>query len=91
MKQSNSTIKKKVQILNFFPLLRTQFIFQHPIFCTYHRPNFHLPEGRVQCLEIVRALHFVFLPPRKRGWLRYYATSLKVKGSIPEGVTGIFH
>jgi len=30
---------KKIQILNFFPLLCTQSIFQHPIFCTYHCPN----------------------------------------------------
>jgi hypothetical protein len=24
-------------------------------------------------------------------WLRYYATNLKVAGSIPDGVIGIFH
>ena len=26
-----------------------------------------------------------------RGWLRHCATSLKVAGSIPDGITGIFH
>jgi len=26
-----------------------------------------------------------------RSWLRHYATSRKVAGSIPDGVTGIFH
>ena len=26
-----------------------------------------------------------------RSWLRHYATSPKVAGSIPDGVTGIFH
>jgi hypothetical protein len=24
-------------------------------------------------------------------WLRYYATNMKVAGSIPDGVIGIFH
>jgi hypothetical protein len=28
---------------------------------------------------------------RWRGWLRHCATSRKVTGSIPDGVTGIFH
>jgi hypothetical protein len=28
---------------------------------------------------------------RWRSWLRYCATSRKVAGSIPNGVTGIFH
>ena len=72
-------------------MLRTQSIFQHPFFCTYHCPNFHLPEGRVQCLEIFRAIHFVFFPPCKCCWLRHYATSLQVTGSITDGVIGIFH
>ena len=29
--------------------------------------------------------------PRWRSWLRHCATSQKVAGSIPDGVTGIFH
>ena len=28
---------------------------------------------------------------RWRSWLRHYATSPKVAGSIPDGVIGIFH
>ena len=28
---------------------------------------------------------------RWRSWLRHYATSQKVAGSIPDGVIGIFH
>jgi len=28
---------------------------------------------------------------RWRSWLRYCATAWKVAGSIPDGVTGIFH
>ena len=31
------------------------------------------------------------LGPRWRSWLRHCATSQKVAGSIPDGVTGIFH
>ena len=91
MKQSNSTIKKTVQILSFFPLLHTQSIFQHPTFFTYQHPTFPLPEGRMQYFEIFRAIDFVLFPSRKSGWLRHYATSLKVTGSIPDGVIGIFH
>jgi hypothetical protein len=29
--------------------------------------------------------------PRWRSWLRHCATNRKVAGSIPDGVTGIFH
>ena len=32
-----------------------------------------------------------FLGTRWRRWLRHCATSRKVEGSIPDGVTGIFH
>jgi hypothetical protein len=29
--------------------------------------------------------------PRWRSWLRHYATNRQVVGSIPDGVSGIFH
>ena len=36
-------------------------------------------------------LDFIIFPTRWRSWLRHCATSRKVAGSIPDGVTGIFH
>ena len=40
-----------------------------------------------------RLLYHLILrdPTRWRSWLRHWATSRKVAGSIPDGVTGIFH
>jgi hypothetical protein len=32
-----------------------------------------------------------YVDTRWRSWLRHCATSRKVTGSIPDGVTGIFH
>ena len=36
-------------------------------------------------------MHVYVWGTRWRSWLRHYATSLKVAGSIPDGVIGIFH
>jgi hypothetical protein len=40
---------------------------------------------------ILLAYQFMFWGTRWRSWLRHRTTSLKVAGSIPEGVIGIFH
>ena len=43
-------------------------------------------------LSIFMALHNLIQGgTRWRSWLRHCATSPKVAGSIPDGVTGIFH
>ena len=35
--------------------------------------------------------YYYYCGTRWRSWLRHYATSRKVAGSIPDGVIGIFH
>ena len=51
---------------------------------------------RVYCFMTKLAILFSLVPLFIRGtwwcrWLRHYATSQNVAGSIPDGVTGIFH
>jgi hypothetical protein len=47
-----------------------------PSLCSYHDINTLVQEGR---------------GTRWRSWLRHCATSRKVAGSIPDGITDIFH
>ena len=41
--------------------------------------------------DVLKILKSSFGGALRRSWLRQRATSLKVAGSIPLGVTGIFH
>jgi len=50
----------------------------------YFKSNPHL-----SCLFVT--IIFITADTRWRSWLRHCATSRKVAGSIPDGVTGIFH
>ena len=42
-------------------------------------------------VHIITMLTFFNRGTRWRSWLRHCVTSRKVAGSIPDGVTGIFH
>jgi hypothetical protein len=44
--------------------------------------------GTIPCIT---ERHHLIGGTRSRSWLRHSATSRKVAGSIPDGVTGIFH
>ena len=58
-------------------------------------PKWTLLRGKLQNTDsyITRrtASKLTYIYIRTRSWLRHCATSPKVRGSIPDGVTGIFH
>jgi hypothetical protein len=63
--------------------------FIHGDFCTVSRTN--KPAARHTANKNIRLMQGLWGCTQWRSWLRHSATSLKVTGSIPDGVIGIFH
>ena len=89
-KQNGASVRNDTMELSCQPSQPTDSDLLHPIhsgltyFISCTLPSFI-------CSVLLSLLTVIFQGDRRGNWLRHCATSRKVAGSIPDGVTGIFH
>ena len=79
---------RKIKILHFFRL-KSKFSFPLENDTCYRKSVHTVKQTTVPLSE--KGLHLLLVGTRWRSWSRHYYTTQMIAGSIPDGVTGIFH